>query len=238
MNSPPLAHSPITLATKVTIARILGVPVFITLLLYYTLGLAGGERDEWLRFAALVVFMIVALTDALDGYLARSRNEVTHLGKLLDPIADKGLLLSGLLLLTRPGLPGLDPHIPLWLTLLVLSRDAVLVLGSVVIHLVVGSVEVRPRLAGKIATFLQMLTIVWVLAAGAPRPFVVCVALAGFFTALSAALYVTDGVRQLEKSGMARRLHPRPRATPPAEAPGPSASAAPSAHPPQGPAPA
>jgi len=198
----------ITLATKVTILRLLGVPVFILLLIYYLMDLAEGRESELMRWAALVVFTAVALTDALDGYLARSRNEVTHLGKILDPIADKALLLSGLILLTRPSLAALSPHIPIWFTLLVISRDVVLLLGSVVIHLIAGAVEVRPRIAGKVATFFQMVTIVWVLIGGAPGPFDVWIGLAGFFTFLSAILYVLDGIRQLEKSGLARHPHP------------------------------
>ncbi len=195
----------LTLANKITIFRILGVPVFVLMLVYYTMGLKQGNADEFYRSAALVIFVILASTDALDGYYARSRNEITALGRLLDPIADKSLLLSGLILLTRPSLPGLLPHIPIWFTLLVISRDVVLILGSIVIHAVIGHVEVKPRIVGKMATFFQMVTIVWVLIGGAPGPFLVCVVTAGVFTLLSGALYILDGTRQLERAAAEHR---------------------------------
>ena len=133
-------HTILTLANKITILRILGVPVFILMLVYYTMGLAQGNAEELYRSVALVIFVVLASTDALDGYYARSRNEITTLGRMLDPIADKSLLLSGLILLTRPTLPGLLPHIPIWFTLLVISRDVVLILGSIIIHALVGHV--------------------------------------------------------------------------------------------------
>jgi CDP-diacylglycerol--glycerol-3-phosphate 3-phosphatidyltransferase len=191
-------HRPkLTLATKVTIARLMGVPVFITLLIYYLIGLSNGE-NLWLeRTLALVVFAAVAATDALDGYLARSRNEVTDLGRMLDPIADKALLLSGLILLTRPSLPALAPHIPVWFTTLVISRDVVLILGSFLVHELAGNVTVQPRISGKLATCFQMATILWVLIGGAERQFTWCVGIAAVLTAISWVQYVVDGARQL-----------------------------------------
>jgi cardiolipin synthase (CMP-forming) len=200
-------HTILTLANKITILRILGVPVFILMLVYYTMGLAQGNADESDRVIALLIFVTLAVTDALDGYYARSRNEITTLGRMLDPIADKSLLLSGLILLTRPTLPGLLPHIPIWFTLLVISRDVVLILGSIIIHAFVGHVEVKPRIFGKIATFFQMLTIVWVLIGGAAGPFLVCVIIAGIFTFVSGALYIFDGTLQLERAAAEHRIH-------------------------------
>lgn len=198
-------HQRLSLANRITILRILGVPVFILMLLYYTMGLARGEAEEIHRAAALAIFLALALTDALDGYFARSRREVSSLGKLLDPLADKALLLSALILLTRPSLPALQPHIPIWFTLLVISRDVVLILGATIIHAVAGSVEVRPRVVGKIATFFQMVTITWVLVGGAARSFIVCVGAAGVFTFVSGVVYLFDGIRQLEKTAAAHR---------------------------------
>ena len=200
-------HTILTLANKITILRILGVPVFILMLVYYTMGLAQGNAQEIHRKLALVFFVLLAVTDAVDGYYARSRNEITSLGRMLDPIADKALLLSGLILLTRPSLVGLTPHIPIWFTLLVISRDVVLILGSVVIHSLVGHVEVKPHVLGKIATFFQMLTIVWVLSSGDQHLFLICVGIAGAFTFASGAVYIFDGTRQLEKAAAEHRIH-------------------------------
>lgn len=193
-------HEPLTLATKMTIVRILGVPVFAILLAYYTTDLARGAANEMLRWLALVIFVLLALTDALDGYLARSRGEVTQLGRILDPLADKALLLSALILLTRPSIPALQPHVPIWFTAMAISRDVLLALGAMIIHAFAGSVEVRPSGAGKAATLFQMIAVVWVLLGGQERAFLVCVGFTALFTLLSFAQYLLDGIRQLERS--------------------------------------
>ncbi len=194
----PTAPKPVmTLANRITIVRIMGVPVFVLMVVYYRMSLAAGAGGEYYRWAALLVFAAVALTDALDGYFARSRNEITELGRILDPLADKLLLVSGLILLTPIASPQLKLHIPVWFTLLVISRDVILVLGAALIHHFAGTVVVRPRVVGKIATFLQMLTIVWVLMEGAAALFTGLVWAAGAFTLASFILYVLDGARQL-----------------------------------------
>ncbi|MCX6996152.1 MAG: CDP-alcohol phosphatidyltransferase family protein [Kiritimatiellaeota bacterium] len=204
-------HLPrLTLATKVTITRILGVPLFIVVLIYYLLGLSRGEENAIERMVALTIFVAVALTDALDGYLARSRNEVTDLGRLLDPIADKALLLSGLILLTRPSLPALAPQIPVWFTALLISRDVFLVLGSTLIYVLAGRLRVQPRFSGKVATVFQMATIIWVLIGGAARTFNWFVGLAAVLTTISWLQYTVDGARQL-----AHVQHGSPPRTPP-----------------------
>jgi cardiolipin synthase (CMP-forming) len=187
----------LTLATKITLVRFMGIPFFVLLLVYYTMGLAKGVENDVQRIAALLLFVFVAATDALDGYIARSRGQITKLGRVLDPLADKTLLLSGLILLTRPSLPDLEPHIPIWFTTLVISRDAVLIGGFFLIHHFAHAVEVRPRWTGKLATVLQMATIVWVLLQAKERYFIGIVATAGVFTAVSFAQYVVDGARQL-----------------------------------------
>jgi len=195
-----MIHLPnITLASKVTVVRILGVPVFILLLLDYTLGLGAGNADERYRTAALALFLVIAVTDALDGYLARSRREITRLGSILDPIADKLLLLSSLILLTRPSLPSLQPQFPVAYTLLVISRDAVLVAGAFIINNLTGRVHIRPRLTGKVATFAQMVAITMALAAAPPHPFHLAIWIAGIFTFVSGAQYLYDGILQFEK---------------------------------------
>lgn len=194
-----LHHGPITLATKITIARILGIPVFILMLIYYKMSLAAGEPNDMQRYAALALFIIIAATDALDGFLARSRDEETRLGAVLDPLADKALLLSAIILLTRPSFPALSPQFPVWFTLLIISRDAVLLSGSFIIHSMIGHVEVRPRWTGKAATFFQMAAIIAALIPLPFKPFIAIVALAGVFTLVSGLQYMLDGARQLER---------------------------------------
>jgi CDP-diacylglycerol--glycerol-3-phosphate 3-phosphatidyltransferase len=199
----------LTLATKVTLLRFLGIPLFVLMMIYYTLGLREGAADERYRVAAMVTFLAVALTDALDGYLARSRGEITQLGKILDPLADKTLLLAAIIMLTRPSLPSLHPQIPVWFALAVISRDALLVIGAFVVHHLNSHVEVRPRLTGKLATVLQMATILWVLADAPARPFPWIAGAAAFFTIVSGGQYILDGIRQIEHT---HRAPPAPLA--------------------------
>ena len=198
----------LTLANRITIARIMMIPVFILLTIYYIASANDGIPDEWLRWAALVVFVATSLADALDGYFARSRNERTRLGTLLDPIADKSLLLSALILLTGPWSHTFQPHLPIWYVLLVVSRDVLLISGSVLIHIHCGHTEVRPRVSGKLATFFQMGLIVWVLGSAPTLGFTWVLGLAAGCTLLSAVQYVIDGVRQLEKPHATDKPHP------------------------------
>ncbi|MCS6772401.1 MAG: CDP-alcohol phosphatidyltransferase family protein [Kiritimatiellae bacterium] len=188
----------LTLATRVTLLRILGIPAFAVLVIYHLVALEQGAEDSPYRWWALVVFAIVAGTDALDGYLARSRNEVSPLGRLLDPLADKALLLSALVLLTRPDLEPLTPHIPVWYTGLVISRDVLAVGGYFLVRHLAGAVHVQPRWTGKVATVLQMVIVLWVLSQAPADYFSIGVAAAAFFTTLAGVQYLIDGLRQIE----------------------------------------
>lgn len=190
----------LTLANRITIARFLLIPIYILLTLYYIQSVSEQQPNELFRFAALMVYLTTCLTDALDGYFARSRNERTRLGTLLDPLADKTLLISSLILLTGPWGRCFNPHLPLWYVLLVISRDVLLVMGALLIHITVGHTEVKPRIAGKIATFFQMGLILWVLGQAPAAGFPWMLWTAAGFTLLSAFQYVADGIRQLEKT--------------------------------------
>lgn len=191
----------LTLANRITIGRFLLIPVFILLTLYYMQGVREHAPNEWFRWAALMVYLVTCLTDALDGYFARSRNERTRLGTLLDPLADKTLLIASLILLSGPwGQHCFNPHLPLWYVLLVISRDTLLVMGSILIHVTVGHTEVAPRIAGKVATFFQMGLILWVLTQAPEYGFPWMLWTAAAFTLLSAFQYISDGIRQLEKT--------------------------------------
>ncbi len=193
------AHPPqLTLASKVTIVRILGIPVFILLMIYYLESLRDGDAVPAFRWLAFGLFSLIAVTDALDGYLARVRNEITPLGRILDPLADKALMLAGLILFTRPSTPELQPQFPIWFTVLVISRDVVLVAGAGLIHVSMGRVHVQPRKTGKLATLLVMAGVAWALAGGAAGYFHVLVDVAAALTAISGAQYLFDGFRQFE----------------------------------------
>ncbi len=117
-----------TTANKVTIARILLVPVFVVQAVYYV-----QTGNEMYRLIAVLAFGLAAISDGIDGYIARHYNQFSELGAVLDPLADKLLVLSALVLLSFDNRPRFD-RLPLWLLGVVFSRDAILLLGSVVIH--------------------------------------------------------------------------------------------------------
>jgi cardiolipin synthase len=184
-----------TTANKITIVRLLLIPVFVLLGVYYGNSVFIGEPQEGLRLAAILVFLIASVSDGLDGYIARRYHQRTKLGAILDPIADKGLLLAALLTLT---FSDWGYHFPLWFPVLVIGRDFVIVAGSFGLHYVNGDVHVSPRWTGKVATVFQMAAIAWVMLQFRFINPLVLVTLAGLFTFVSGVAYVTDGIRQLQ----------------------------------------
>jgi cardiolipin synthase (CMP-forming) len=140
----------LTLANQLTILRIALIPAFVLLVVYGYLG------------AALLVFSIAGLTDALDGLIARRAGQRTSLGAWLDPMADKLLLVTTFVVLTLPGIP-LANHLPLWLTVSVISRDVVIVGVVAIINLAVGPRTFRPSLFGKATTAAFIVTSVVVM---------------------------------------------------------------------------
>ncbi len=183
-----------TTANKITILRILLIPFFVVQVLYYV-----QTGNEFYRLLAVLCFGICALTDALDGYIARRYKQKSELGTLLDPLADKLLLVSGVVLLSLDNGPRFD-RLPLWLVATIVGRDALLAIGWVVIHHACGKVIVRPHILGKLATVLQMLTISWVLLKWHSSWLWVWTVGAAITTGVSGLLYVWDGIRQLSAS--------------------------------------
>lgn len=178
-----------SLANKISIFRILLVPGIVASLVYY-----HPER-EWLRLLALGLFLIGVVSDALDGFLARLHRQQTELGTLLDPIADKCLILATLISCSViRGLPS-ALRIPAWFNLVVISRDVLLVVGSMVLFAIKGRWDVRPSRLGKWTTFMQMLVIPTVLL-GLPFKLPLIIA-AACLTVLSGIVYVRLGIRVL-----------------------------------------
>jgi cardiolipin synthase (CMP-forming) len=134
----------LTAANQLTILRMLLIPAFVILLLY-------GYRG-W----ALVTFFTAGVTDLLDGLIARSTGQKTELGAWLDPMADKLLLVTMFVMLT---LPWIGPNrLPLWFTVLVISRDVAIVATVAVVNLAIGPRTFRPSVYGKVATALYIVT--------------------------------------------------------------------------------
>jgi len=195
-----------TTANKITVIRILMIPVFVTLAIYYGESIQEGSPQDWMRFTAIAVFLLAALSDGLDGYVARRYNQRSSLGVILDPIADKGLLLSGIITLSISNWSQVDPHygkFPAWFPVLVITRDVVIVTGSLLLHVLNGKVRVRPSWTGKVATVLQMAAIAWVMLQIRIPPLIYIVFAAGFFTLVSGVIYFRNGLRQLSAEGHA-----------------------------------
>ncbi|MGA3050333.1 MAG: CDP-alcohol phosphatidyltransferase family protein [Chitinispirillaceae bacterium] len=189
----------LTLANKITFIRLFCIPFFVLLLLYYDWGVRHGEINDLLRIAASILFIGTFLSDALDGYIARTRNQISHLGTIIDPLADKALLLSALILLSRASPSSYQVHLPIWFVWLVISRDCMLVTGAILIHVTVGAVAVKPRIAGKLTTFFQTILIVWILTNLHARHFAWMLGTAALLTVISGTQYFIDGVRQFDK---------------------------------------
>ena len=201
-----IAHFPMTTANKITVVRILMIPAFVTMAIYYGQSIQRGEPLEWQRVAAIVIFLIAAVSDGLDGYVARRYNQRSSLGVILDPIADKGLLLSGIITLSISNWSKVDPEygrFPAWFPVLVITRDVVILVGSAVLQLLIGKVQVKPNWTGKVATVCQMCAIAWVMLQLRFLPLLFVVIVAGLFTLISGVIYVMDGVRQLQAEGHA-----------------------------------
>jgi cardiolipin synthase (CMP-forming) len=205
----PGAHVAMTTPNKITIGRICLIPVFVVMALYYGRSVAQGTPHEWMRWTALAIFVLAAASDGVDGYIARKYNQMSRLGVILDPIADKGLLLAGIVTLS---ISNWQYEFPVWFPVLIISRDIIIVGGAVVLHLLNGTVRVRPSWTGKTATVAQMVAIGAVMLftghpwkteiAGMPILLLdVPVVVAGVFTLVSGIGYIARSVPEFNTHG-------------------------------------
>ena len=165
-----------TVPNLITTIRILLAPVFIIYLI----------NDKFLP--ALVVILLCAVSDGIDGMLARLLNQRSRLGAYLDPLADKLLLLAAFVTLSVRG------YLPAWLTVLVFSRDTMILLGIIVLFLNRVEVAIKPSYVSKVTTWLQFITIVAVLSK-AVMPFTV--KLYPYIFYLTALLTITSGLHYM-----------------------------------------
>lgn len=178
-----------TLANKISVMRILLVPAFAASLVYY------NPANDQLRYLSLALFLLGVVSDALDGFIARAQNQHTELGRVLDPIADKLLILTGLICLSTIRAIPPEMRIPAWFNLIVISRDIVVVTGTMLLFGFTGKWLVRPSWVGKTAVAAQMVVVLVVLLRWPMKIEVMIVAAA--LTVLSGIGYVRDGMRAL-----------------------------------------
>jgi cardiolipin synthase (CMP-forming) len=136
----------LTYANQLTILRMIFIPCFVLLLIY-----------GYLK-SATAVFIFAGITDGLDGLLARKLQQKTALGSFLDPMADKLLITAAFVTLTIPSVP-VAFHIPIWLTITSISRDLLIALAVLIIHLHTRHTQFPPSLLGKCTTTAQLVTV-------------------------------------------------------------------------------
>jgi CDP-diacylglycerol--glycerol-3-phosphate 3-phosphatidyltransferase/cardiolipin synthase len=189
-----------TWATRITILRLILVPVFVTFIITYD---ESDPREEIWRYAAIGVFLVASISDAVDGYLARHWNQGSALGALLDPIADKLLLFAALVTLSLIPLGHLRPF-PIWFPVIIISRDTLLLGGYAILRHFQISMEIRPHWTGKWSTVFTLLAIGAVLfKLGASLTNWLCALGAGLALACT-VIYVRQGLRLLSHSGLTR----------------------------------
>jgi cardiolipin synthase len=164
-----------------TIARILLLPFFAASLIY-------GSYQY-----ALILFLAAAITDFLDGLIARIKKQTTDFGSILDPVADKFLMITSFIVMSVYG------WIPKWLTITVISRDLIVVTGWLILYFVTHNKKVEPGILGKAANFSQFCLIGLILisiniknASFVPGSYLIAVAA---LTAASGVLYIYKGLK-------------------------------------------
>lgn len=169
------------LPNTITLIRVVLIPFFVDLMIY------GYHRE------ALMVFVAACLTDGLDGMIARMTNSKTELGAFLDPMADKLLIVSSFVTLA------ILAKLPVWLVIIVVSRDIILTLGSMVIYFTGHNLSIKPSVAGKMTTFLQFLVVTLTLvlvAYGIETEYLTVISwLTAVFTIVSGYQYVVRGMK-------------------------------------------
>lgn len=190
-----------TLATKITVLRIFLVPVFAAIAIVYSIGVTSGNADESLRWAALGVFITAAATDGIDGWIARRFNQRSELGAFLDPIADKALVLTAIIILTFFNWGPDGWSIPLWFALLVILRDCVILAGIRFLYSKKIKVTIKPHWSGKVCTFSLFLVIGWIMLKAIDLPPVYPCLFAAVFTIWSLLEYVRQGLALLRQAG-------------------------------------
>lgn len=193
----------LTLANLVTILRILLILPFVLCLMQE----GHPEYGNAMRWAALGIFLIMAASDALDGYLARIKKQTTALGAFLDPLADKLMITCTSVILAIPATAVEGFQLPQTVVVLIIGKDVLLLLGFAVTYFLTGSAHIKPVWAGKISTFFQICMVLGILigpevaAVWEPWPVLVCILwwTTGFWALVATFVYIGRGIRYIEQ---------------------------------------
>ena len=185
------------LANKITVGRIFLIPVIIGFILLYANSIQRGYPIDEYRLAAIAFFLIAAFSDALDGFIARKFGQRTWTGEILDPLADKFLLMTTILALSLTPWP---QSIPLWFPGVIIFRDILSIAGGLLVYKITGTIEIKVHWAGKMATFLQVCAVVWVMVGHPYIHPIYVVYLASAMTVAAGLVYLRAAYRLISKS--------------------------------------
>ncbi|MBI3601418.1 MAG: CDP-alcohol phosphatidyltransferase family protein [Candidatus Omnitrophica bacterium] len=183
----------LTFANKVTVGRILLVPFFIATVL------SLSPERPYLRWVALGLFLTAVISDVIDGYIARMHHQKTKAGAILDPLADKMLLISAFtcLYIRRGNFE--EIVFPLWFVVAIISRDIILLLGAMIIQLITGQLEIEANRSGKTTAFLQIVCILGMLLQWSFTRIFWYMALIA--TIISGVIYIKEGIKLINDNG-------------------------------------
>ncbi len=187
----------LTLATKVTIGRILLVPFFIATVLYFS------PDRPYLRWIALGLFLTAVISDVIDGYIARVHHQKSKAGAILDPLADKALLISAFICLYARRGSFEELMFPLWFVVAIISRDIILIMGAMIIQLITGKLDIEANRSGKITAFLQVVCILGMLLQWSFTKIFWYAAIAS--TIVSGVIYIKEGIKLINENASATR---------------------------------
>jgi len=186
--------SPANIFTSI---RLLLIPVFAVTAWNYGISVESGHAHEPLRYLAVTLFLIIAAGDAVDGYLARKFGK-TRLGAMLDPLADKVLMLVSLVILSQVRWGADGWIIPVWFVVMVVLRDVSISLGCLFIIWSGKKLEVNTNWMGKASTAAQLITLGWVMLKIIPLTPLIPTVVAATLTLWSSWFYVREAWRQLQ----------------------------------------
>jgi CDP-diacylglycerol--glycerol-3-phosphate 3-phosphatidyltransferase len=153
-------------ANQITIVRILLIVPFVICMLKVN----EIQHSTLVRYIALIIFLVMCISDVIDGYVARVKNQVTKLGSFLDPMADKLLITCACLLLATEQTAVDGVLLPKSVVVLIIGKDVLLLLGFIIIYFLTSQIHIEPLFIGKIGTFLQLSMVTAILIAPEMTP--------------------------------------------------------------------
>ncbi len=191
----------LTAANQITLLRIMLIIPFILCMVEIN----QSPYGKIYRYIAIGIFIIMAFSDAVDGYLARAKNQATRLGAFLDPMADKLLIICACLLLASQRFSVPDFRLPLEVVILILGKDVLVCLGFITVYFITSQIRIAPIWAGKLATFLQLVMVASILIGPEMTHWIPFWAVwvraawwsAGLTAILAAVIYIYTGLRYI-----------------------------------------